>query len=250
MPKIDFSIILPCHNEAGILEDSVLRIADVCKKVKLNFEIIIMEDGSTDDTKEIGEKLAKKHKFIRFYHHDFKLGRGRAVMEGIKKSHGFAAGFIDADLQTPPEFLINCYNLIKEGNGAVQPLRYYKDFFNKRAFLSVCYRKLFKRLLRTTIEDPAVGCKFFNKEKILKISPKIKDTKWFWDSEVILISQYEGLKVKEFPSYFLDTYNKENRKSKARIFKDTIELFTGMLKLRSRIKREYPEDFRKGKWKN
>jgi len=237
--KVELSVVLPCYNEAAILERNVKIIIDVLNKSRIPYEIIITEDGSKDRTAIIGEKLSKEHSQIRFFHSDKRLGRGKAVANGIRMSQGSVAGFIDLDLQTPAEYIVKCYEEIIKGADAVEPIRYYREeyhFFFIRLILSIMYRSLFKRMFHLKLEDTLAGCKFFRREKILSILDKVKDNHWFWDTEVMVLAHYEGLKTKEIPSVFLNIEYK-GRKSKASVLSASFDLFFKLIELKNRVKR-------------
>jgi glycosyltransferase AglD len=241
MSKIDLSVVLPCYNEAAILEKNVNIIMKVLDKARLSYEIIITEDGSKDGTDIIAKRLSKENDKIQFFHFHKRLGRGRAVANGFKKARGEVVGFIDLDLQTPPEYIVKCYNEIKKGADGVEPIRYYREeyhFFFIRLVLSIAYRSLFKRMFKIKLEDTLAGCKFFKRDKILPILSKVKDNHWFWDTEIMVIAYYEGLELKEIPSVFLNIEYK-NRKSKASVITSTFDLFFDLLELRKRVKRIY-----------
>lgn len=239
--KPDLSIILPCHNEAAILEKNVKTIMDVLNRHRLNYEIIITEDGSTDDTENVGRTLAKKFRDVRFFHSDKRLGRGKAVAKGIKIASGAVTGFIDTDLQTPPEYIVKCYEEIKKGHDAVETIRYYREegkFFLIRVIFSIMYRSFFKKIFKMNLEDTLAGCKFFRRDKILPVLSKVKDNHWFWDTEIMVLAHHEGLSISEIPSVFLSNRDK-NRQSKASVISATIDMFFKLLALKRRIKKEY-----------
>jgi len=210
-------------------------------KTKYSYEIIISEDGSTDGTDKIADKLSKKYKNVIHLHSDKRLGRGKGVEKGIKASKGQVVGFIDADLQTSPEDIPKLIDEIFKGYDFVTIRRYY---FKKgigycfRVIPSISFMFLTKLFFWNPVYDTAAGCKFFKKDKILPILDKIKDNHWFWDTEICIISYKEGLKMKEIPSIF---YKREfeERKSKAKVFESSIDYLVKLIKLKIRILREY-----------
>ena len=92
-----FSLVLPAYNEAERLE----RCVEVCLHyLDSGDEIIIAEDGSTDNTADVGRLLEKKYNNVTFVHHDDKLGRGGAFRNIISIAKGDRMGFIDVDMAT------------------------------------------------------------------------------------------------------------------------------------------------------
>lgn len=239
MPEL--SVILPCHNEAALIETTVRRIHDVLVDAGIDYELLILEDGSTDGTREIGERLSGTGG-VRFHHSDQRLGRGRAVANGIRMAEGRVAGFIDADLQTPAAYIPECFKVITDGADAVETIRYFhagtRFSYLGRMFVSICYRRLFQRLFPVGLEDTLAGCKFFNRARILPVLDKVRDTHWFWDTEIMVLAIKEGLLVREIPSVFV-ALDETERRSKTNVVSDSLSYLRDLYHLRRRIRREY-----------
>ena len=239
---VDISVILPCHNEVNSLKDSIKEITTALGAQTINFELIIMEDGSSDGTRELGEALAAEHQYIHFHHHDQRLGRGKAVSEGIRRSRGKVAGFIDTDLQTPAKYIVECYREIERGADAVETIRIYQHQsglgFYVRQLFSVGYQVLFRLMFGLKLKDTLAGCKFFNREAILLVLDELQDNHWFWDTEVMVLSHYLGLKIVEIPSEFLPNTD-DVRESKTKLISDSLDFLVNLWKLRLRIKRQF-----------
>ena len=95
MPKVDLSIIIPCYNEGPTFEDSVNKIIEVAKTLKKDWEMILLEDKSVDDTKKTVEKFTNKYENIRAIFHTKNEGRGKSVSDGIKTAKGAICGFLN-----------------------------------------------------------------------------------------------------------------------------------------------------------
>jgi glycosyltransferase involved in cell wall biosynthesis len=94
------SIILPAYNEEAIIEKSVGIISDYlrCKEDRYGWEILIIDDGSTDKTGIIADSLAKGNKLLRIIHHPVNMNLGRALQTGFKNAHGEIFVVLDLDL--------------------------------------------------------------------------------------------------------------------------------------------------------
>jgi len=94
------SIILPAYNEEAIIEKSLEIIMSYLKSKadKYDWEILIVDDGSTDKTGGIADSLAKENKLIRVIHHPVNMKLGRALQTGFKNSHGEIIVVLDLDL--------------------------------------------------------------------------------------------------------------------------------------------------------
>jgi len=113
--RIHFSIVAPCYNEGGGLEEFIARIIPLMESLKKEFEILLVNDGSTDNTFDISKKLAQSHNQIRIINFSRNFGHQAAVTAGLDNSKGDAVIIIDSDLQDPPEVILEMIKKWKEG---------------------------------------------------------------------------------------------------------------------------------------
>ena len=113
--NIDISMIIPCYNEGEVIEKNIPRIEEIMQATKYSYEIILYDDGSTDGTREIGPRLAEKSKNIIWKEHPENSGRGKTVSDGLKLAKGRISGFIDMDLEVPPEYILPLVLEIEKG---------------------------------------------------------------------------------------------------------------------------------------
>ncbi len=100
--NVDLSVIMPVFNQEGIIENSVKNLVKKEKKLnKLNIEIILIDDGSTDDTASICQKLSNRYDYVKYYRQDNK-GVSSARNKGIKEAKGKYLFFLDADDELSP----------------------------------------------------------------------------------------------------------------------------------------------------
>ena len=99
MKKISLSIVIPAFNESQIIEKNIFEVAKWIKKnKKISFEIIVVNDGSTDNTKQILHQIQLKAKYLKAIHHDNNIGRGKAIRTGFDHASGQFIICLDADL--------------------------------------------------------------------------------------------------------------------------------------------------------
>jgi glycosyltransferase involved in cell wall biosynthesis len=96
---ISISIFFPCYNEQENVENTVGKAISVLEKISVDYEIIIVNDGSKDATGEIADKIAAQNKKVKVVHHQTNLGYGSAVRSGIKASTKYFVFFTDGDGQ-------------------------------------------------------------------------------------------------------------------------------------------------------
>lgn len=200
---VEVSIVLPAYNEAKRMEDTVERTAAALREISSSFEIIIAEDGSKDGTDRICESLAKKYDFVKHLHSQERQGRGRALDRAFRSSSGDILGYIDVDLATDMKHLLELIQSIRDGydfatGSRMLPQSNVKRPF-KRGFASKGFNFLTRLMLGSKLYDHQCGFKSFRREALFALLDNIKDTHWFWDTELFVRAQRAGYKIKEFP---------------------------------------------------
>jgi len=221
--SIDVSIIIACYNEEGLLVDSVTEIENVMEQTKYTYELIFIDDCSQDRTRAIIQELVGSRSNASYLFHEKNVGRGGTVCEGIRMAQGKIAGFLDIDLEVHARYIPSLLQAIeKDGYDVSTAFRVYKipsgPFM--RHVLSVGYRKLVSYYLGTTEMDTETGFKFFNRERILPVLDSCRNKGWFWDTEVMVLSEKYGLKIKEIPCLFI---RRANKVSTVNVIPDTID---------------------------
>lgn len=115
MEKEILTCVVPCFNEEAVLRlfyAEVSRVADLMKD-QVEFEIVMVDDGSRDNTLEIMRELRSKDKRVKIISFSRNFGKEAAIYAGLTHSHGNYVAVIDADLQHPPAMLIEMYSAIK-----------------------------------------------------------------------------------------------------------------------------------------
>ncbi|MCD6093122.1 MAG: glycosyltransferase [Candidatus Aenigmarchaeota archaeon] len=108
-----FSLIFPVYNESSCLEKNIKKTMNYLNDLKIKYEIIIAEDGSTDNTYGIASSLAKKYKKVRCSHYSNRLGRGLALKRAFSLAKGNIVGYMDIDLATDLRHLKELINYTK-----------------------------------------------------------------------------------------------------------------------------------------
>jgi len=200
---VEVSIVLPAYNEAKRIEDTVERTAAALREISSSFEIIIAEDGSKDGTDRICELLARKYDFVKHLHSNDRQGRGRALNRAFRSSTGNILGYIDVDLATDMKHLLELIQYIRDGydfatGSRMLPQSNVKRPF-KRGFASKGFNFLTRLMLGSKLYDHQCGFKSFRREALFALMDNIKDTHWFWDTELFVRAQRAGYRIKEFP---------------------------------------------------
>ena len=151
--KIVYSIIVPLYNEELVIEESYRRLKKVMDTTKESYEIIFVNDGSKDKTRIMAEELCYKDTSIKLISFSRNFGHQAAITAGMEKASGRAIVVIDADLQDPPEVILQMIDKWRLG---------YKVVYGKRSkregesFFKKITATVFYRLLKsmTTIDIP------------------------------------------------------------------------------------------------
>ncbi len=203
----EVSVVLPAYNEAERLPHAVAETAAAMKDISNDFEIIIAEDGCTDGTDRVAEQLANQYDYVHHLHFNERQGRGRALNNAFESAKGKIFVYIDVDLATDMKHLGELIDYIRKENYDIatgsrmlpesdvkRPL--------KRRIASKGFNFLTRTFLGSKLYDHQCGFKAFKKETFFKLRPKIKDTHWFWDTEMLVRAQKAGYRVKEFPIHW------------------------------------------------
>ena len=112
----DLSVIIPVYNEAVLIVDSLQQIRLVMEKSGLRYELIVVNDGSVDNSLDLIENERKSDSAMRVVNHPKNLGYSEAIRSGLKKAKGEYVTYIDADLQNDPQDIIRFYKKSKESD--------------------------------------------------------------------------------------------------------------------------------------
>lgn len=142
MNKIDLSIIIPIYNEEKNISVVYNRLIQVVEHLAIPYELIFINDGSMDNSLEFIKDLTNQNKNVKFIDLSRNFGHQVAVSAGLDISKGEATVIIDADLQDPPELIIDLYNKMKEGYNVVYARRKIRkgESFMKKITAKVFYR--------------------------------------------------------------------------------------------------------------
>ncbi len=228
---MDLSIVLPAYNEAKRLKDTVEKVRKSAAETGYKFEIIIAEDGSKDGTDAIASELASKYPEVIHLHSDERLGRGKALMNAFERAKGKVVVYMDVDLATDLKHLKELVDAIAvEGYDLATGSRLMKDSKTdrpaKREIASRGYNFLVRLFLGSKIHDHQCGFKAFKRDVILEIGKDVKDNHWFWDTEVLVLAQKRGYRVKEIPVRW-----RHGGETKVDFGRDVVYMFSQILRM-------------------
>jgi dolichyl-phosphate beta-glucosyltransferase len=225
------SIIIPAYNEERRLPATLEQIYAFLEKQTYDFEVIVVENGSTDKTLEIAQKYSKSHPHLSVISNP-ERGKGLAVRYGMLSAHGDYRFMCDADLSMPveeinrfiPPALPNCDIAIasREAPGAV---RYNEPSY--RHFIGRAFNLLIRLLAIPNLQDTQCGFKCFRAGPAEDLFRRQTLPGWSFDVEILYIALRRGYQVAELPIpwYF-------NPDSKVRVLHDSLKMGLDLLKIR------------------
>ncbi len=143
---INLSVVIPVFNEEKVLDELLGRLKETCETITPGFELIFVNDGSSDGTLQKLRTYAETDRRIRYISFSRNFGHQNAVMAGITRSRGEAVVLIDGDLQDPPELIPELYAKFGEGFKVVYARRIHRkgESVFKKLSAGVFYRVLKK----------------------------------------------------------------------------------------------------------
>jgi len=213
MPQPYLSVIIPAYNEAERLPTTLVAIDAYFGKVDYSYEIIVSDDGSTDKTPQIVEKMAKTIKHIKLLRFEKNRGKGAVVRDGMLKAEGKYRLFTDADNSTAIRHFEQMIPFLDQGAGVVIGSRAMEDSVLQPA--QPIYRQIPGRLGNLFIQalllpglwDTQCGFKAFTAEAAERIFRLTKVPGWGFDVEALAIAKKLGYPIKEIPVVWVNDPN-------------------------------------------
>jgi glycosyltransferase involved in cell wall biosynthesis len=237
MNKIFLSVVIPAYNEQFNIIETLNSVFGYLKKQDYAFEVIVVNDGSKDKTKDLVLEFQKSFPNLVFIDNQVNRGKGFAVKQGMLKARGELALFMDADSSTKINEVGKAIPLINSGADVVIGSRRLKDSRIiesqpiHRRFLGELFRVMTKTLFGLPFDDTQAGFKVFNQSS-RAIFEKQKISGWSFDVEILVLAKKLGLEVKEIPIQWED-----RRVSRVRL-KGMIKVFFEFLRIKF-LSREY-----------
>lgn len=241
MNKPYLSVVIPCYNEKENLERGVLdEVYSFLKKQSFSWEVIISDDGSTDDSKEIVKKQIKNKENFRLVENEHG-GKPSAVWGGIKNSSGDYVLFTDMDQSAPISEVLELMPFFKSYDVVIGSRGTERENFSiTRKTGSTAFRLFRKLLMLRNINDTQCGFKAFKSEVAKEIFPKLQFFKqkkavmgWkvtSFDVELLFIAEKLGYQIKEIPVKWKDRDVSKGKKKS--YFKESKEMLLQILRVK------------------
>jgi len=207
VPVVD--IVIPVHNEARILEASVSRLyLYLSEHFPLAWRITIADNASTDATWAIAQSLSAAMPGVRAVHLDRK-GRGLALRRAWLASDARIVAYMDVDLSTDLGALlplvaplVSGHSDIAIGSRLAPNSRVARA--PKRELISRSYNLILRTVFGTNVRDAQCGFKAVRSDVAQRLLPDVVDDAWFFDTELLLLAERNGLRIHEVPVDWVD----------------------------------------------
>jgi glycosyltransferase involved in cell wall biosynthesis len=201
---ITIDVVVPVYNESRDLESSIRRLRRYLDTAfPFDATITIADNASTDDTWAIACSLAHELQDVRALHLDRK-GRGRALRAAWSRSDAGILSYMDVDLSTSLDALLplvaplaSGHSELSIGTRLAKGSRVVRG--PKRELISRAYNALLRALLHARFSDAQCGFKAIRATEARQLLPVIADEEWFFDTELLVLAERNGLRIHEVP---------------------------------------------------
>jgi dolichyl-phosphate beta-glucosyltransferase len=230
-----FSVVIPAYNEARRILPCLQAIAAYMGRRSLSYEIIVVDDGSHDDTAMLVERIGTQNPRVRLIRLPCNSGKGAAVRTGIQAAQGELQLFADADGATPIQELERLEVAMSAGADlaigsrtlASRDSRYRVQARLHRTLLGNLFNRIVRRLGIRDIHDTQCGFKLFRKPAARDLFTVARIDGYGFDLELLFVAQLRGYRIVEVPINWTDQPG-----SKVRVFRDGLAMMREMLAVR------------------
>jgi len=205
------SVIIPAYNESKRIPLTLVSVDKILSEKDYTYEILVVDDGSTDNTAGIVKKMAETIKNLKVVDNPQNRGKGAVVRQGMLLAQGEYRLFMDADNATTVDHFDPMIPFFKEGYGIVFSSRAHRESVLEPA--EPWYRQIPGKLGNIIIQillvpgvwDTQCGFKAFSAKAAENIFGRLKVDRWGFDAEALAIGRALGYKMKQLPVHWVNT---------------------------------------------
>ncbi len=228
------SVVMPAYNEGEHIYENLHIVSEILSGFIKDYEIVAVNDGSTDNTRAEIFRCAKSDAHIRLVSYKKNRGKGNAIKCGVEKASGDYIAFLDSDLDLPAEQLKEyVIALIQDKADVVIASKMHKDskieYPAVRKVISFGYYCMLRVLFHLKVKDTQTGLKVFKAEALKSIIPLIKTQGFAYDIEILVALNCRKYRIMEMPVKLVFRRGKGMGRIKLKdilkVFKDTWAIF-------------------------
>lgn len=235
--SIHLSVVIPAYNEEERLPATLLDVFEYLSDQSYAAEVIVVDDGSTDDTKGVVQKWEDKSNRIRLvsYPDNNNRGKGAAVILGMREAHGSYRIFMDADNSTTLDQIDRFWPWLDKGYDIVIGSRSIKG--SKISVHQPWYKEhagrlgnlIIRRLAVPGIADTQAGFKMFTRRSAESVFPRLTIERWGYDVELLVVAQVHGYRIREVPITWVNAEgSKVNLSSYFQVLSEVLRIRTNL----------------------
>ena len=237
---IYLSVIIPAYNEEERIKDTIMDIVRYLSKQDYTYELVVVNDGSKDNTVNVLKKLESAIYNLKFIDNGKNQGKGAVVKQGMLSARGKYRLYADADNAISINHIEKFWPYVKQGydviigsielSGSVQKERY--TGFSKiyRNILGKLSKYLIRALTIWNIHDTQRAFKLFTAEAAEKIFPKQTIMRWGFDIEILVLTKKLGYNIKELPVTWINPPGRVNFMDYLKTLKELLQIKLNQLR--------------------
>ncbi len=228
-----YSIVIPAYNESERISNGLDRVLEYLRQQQWSAEVIVVNDGSRDNTAELVRRYAAQHPEVHLLENPGNRGKGYSVRNGMTAALGEVLLFTDADLSAPITEAGKLFAALEAGADVAIGSRWMDPALQteRQPLFRQLAGRIFNLLLRIILglryKDTQCGFKAFTRRAAGLIFPRQRIERWGFDPEILFIAGKMGLKVRELPVRWA-----HDERSKISPLRDGTRMFGEMLKVR------------------
>jgi glycosyltransferase involved in cell wall biosynthesis len=202
MTKPELSVVMPAYNEGGKIETSLEKVDFFVQKTGFQYEVIVVDDGSLDDTSRKAVHYANKNGHVRIVSYKNNSGKGHAVKTGFAYARSDVIVIMDGDLDVEPKQILPFVKALEHADIVISSKwhpRSKVEMCSVRKFLSHGFNVLVRLLTGVEFRDTQTGLKAVKRKQFAKIFSNLKVKRFAFDVELLVYAKECGLKVMELP---------------------------------------------------
>jgi glycosyltransferase involved in cell wall biosynthesis len=202
LSKLDLSFVIPAYNEEGSIEDALGTLDEAVKSKKLQYEIVVVDDGSKDKTFSKAMRYASKNGHVRVVSHTQNLGKGYAIKRGFMQAVGEVVIFVDSDLDIDLKGISRYVEALQHGDIVIASKWHPQSVVEMplvRRLLSRGFNLLVRLFTGVKLRDTQAGLKAMKKSALKNVFPRLSVERYAFDVELLIVAKLYGLKVVEMP---------------------------------------------------
>jgi dolichyl-phosphate beta-glucosyltransferase len=227
------SIVVPCYNEEERLPHTVEQIERYLNGKNVDYELILVDDGSADGTRMVMDAAAERNRLVRLEALPRNRGKGRALAEGVAVAKGSEILVTDADLSTPIEELPKLQAELEKGAGVAIASRALRDSRVEvsqpvyRVLMGKAFNLLVQAVLLPGIWDTQCGFKLFRADVAHEAFAELTTDGFGYDPEVLYRAKKRGVRIAEVPVVW-----RNSAPTKVSPIKSSLDMFGHVLRIR------------------